>query len=108
MGGLRAYIKDIKPADAPDDYFSLSADAVISLAGRGHWISVPSSRIEDKSKADIIQKCLVLIQLIWMVTQCIVRAVLGLPISLLEVHTMFHVVCTIIVYGFWMQVEHRF
>ncbi|KAK0731493.1 hypothetical protein B0H67DRAFT_564960 [Lasiosphaeris hirsuta] len=36
MGGLRVYIKDIKPAGAPNDYFSLSADTVISLTRRGH------------------------------------------------------------------------
>ncbi|RYP05125.1 hypothetical protein DL765_009937 [Monosporascus sp. GIB2] len=102
MGGLRVCIEDIKPASAPD-YFSLSADAVISLARRGHWIRVPSSRIDDKSKADVIQKSLVLIQVVWMAMQCIVRKASGLPISLLELHTMVHVACAIIIYALWWK-----
>ncbi|GAB1318527.1 hypothetical protein MFIFM68171_08737 [Madurella fahalii] len=34
---------------------------------------------------------------------CIARKVYGLPLTLLELHTMVHVACAIIMYGFWLE-----
>ena len=67
--------------------------------------AIPTSRIEDRSKADTLQKGLVLLQVGWMALQCITRKVYGLPITLLELHTMVHVVCAIIMYAFWFKVR---
>ncbi|KAF4497904.1 hypothetical protein FAGAP_5916 [Fusarium agapanthi] len=56
-----------------------------------------------KSKADYLQKILVAMQVIWMAMQCIARKIKNLPLSLLEVHTMVHVVCAIFLYLCWFR-----
>ena len=83
----------------------LTPAGILDLASAGHWIYIPSSRIDDKSKGDWIQKSLVLLQVSWMATTCIARKLANLPISLLELHTMVHVVCAITMYLFWFQVS---
>ncbi|RSL96035.1 hypothetical protein CDV31_013642 [Fusarium ambrosium] len=62
----------------------VSGTTVLWLAGHGHWIKIPRAKITDKSKADTFQKIL-------------------LPLTLLEIHTMVHVVCAMILYGFWFK-----
>ncbi|KAK3681005.1 hypothetical protein B0T22DRAFT_495010 [Podospora appendiculata] len=63
----------------------------------------PSEHIEDRSKANTIQKALVLTQVGWMALQCIVKKAQGFPISLLEIHTFFHVVCAVALYTLWVE-----
>ncbi|KAK7424473.1 hypothetical protein QQX98_000438 [Neonectria punicea] len=81
----------------------VSPHAVIRLAQRGHWLYISNKQIDDKSKADYIQKALVLTQILWMVTQCITRYICDLPLTLLEVHTIIHVVCAVFLYACWFQ-----
>ncbi len=69
---------------------------------------LPCAVIEDRSKADTLQKGLVLIQVGWMALQCITRKVQGLPLTLLELHTMVHVACAIVMYSFWLKVRMLF
>ncbi|KAM0219864.1 hypothetical protein ACHAQD_006202 [Fusarium lateritium] len=78
---------------------------IIWFAKRGHWIKIRKQDIDDKSKADTLQKALVLIQVAWMVIQCIARRISDLPLTLLEIHTMVHVVCAMILYACWFQVR---
>jgi len=78
--------------------------AIIKLAERGHWIQIPKQDIGDKSKADTIQKTLVVTQVLWMDTQCIARRIYDLPLALLEIHTIVHVVCAIFLYACWFEV----
>ena len=77
---------------------------IIQLAERGHWIQIRKQDIDDKSKADTIQKTLVVIQVLWMIMQCIARRVGGLPLSFLEIHTVIHVVCAVFLYACWFEV----
>ncbi|GKU20688.1 unnamed protein product [Fusarium langsethiae] len=77
--------------------------SIIWLAERGHWIKIRKQDIDDKSKADTVQKALVLIQVLWMVTQCIARRIINLPLSLLEIHTIVHVVCAVLLYICWLE-----
>ncbi|RFN45570.1 hypothetical protein FIE12Z_10175 [Fusarium flagelliforme] len=77
--------------------------AIIQLAKRGYWIQIPKQDINDKSKADTIQKTLVVIQVLWMVTQCIARRIYDLPLSLLEIHTIVHVACAVFLYACWFE-----
>lgn len=83
----------------------VSGTTVLWLADQGHWIKIPRAKITDKSKADTFQKILVLIQVSWMVMQCIARWMYKLPLTLLEIHTMVHVVCAMVLYGFWFKVR---
>ncbi len=111
MGGLEVSVTDFVQTDPHSQrgtlgsgFLRLTKDGVLQLAALGCFIPIPRSKIDDKSKADVLQKCLVLIQVIWMAMQCIVRKSYGLPLSLLEVHTMVHVGCAMIMYIFWMEV----
>ncbi|KAI1392122.1 uncharacterized protein F4822DRAFT_425338 [Hypoxylon trugodes] len=110
MGGLRVSYEDIEEdgpwVDTPyaSNYIRiLSVEAVAALAREGVFIDIARKDIEDRSKADAIQKALVLLQVTWMVTQCIARKLYGLPLALLEVHTMIHVVCALILYICWFE-----
>jgi len=64
---------------------------------------VPKAVIRDKSKADVLAKCLVCVQVSSMLVQTIGRKSVGYPIILLELHTLFHVASTIGMYGLWFQ-----
>lgn len=73
------------------------------LAKHGHFVDISDDVIRDKSKADMLAKSLVCIQVSWMLVQTIARKVAGYPITLLEVHTLVHVACAIAMYGLWFQ-----
>ncbi|KAM5341708.1 hypothetical protein ACJ41O_014739 [Fusarium nematophilum] len=111
MGGLEVDISKIQHFTArwaprgtlESGSLRLSVNGVLQLAKLGHFIPIPRSKIDDKSKADTLQKFLVMSQIAWMATQCIVRKSLGLPVSLLEIHTMVHVVCAVIMFIFWFK-----
>ncbi|KAJ9418212.1 hypothetical protein QL093DRAFT_2566114 [Fusarium oxysporum] len=123
MGGLRFDVNDI--LSIPDLDFSAEKlfkdpepqngrkpvrkavragpPAIVALANKGHWIKVLEKDIDDKSKAGIFQKTLVLIQVLWMIMQCVCRFAFGLPLTLLEIHTMLHVIFAIIQYCYWIK-----
>lgn len=82
---------------------TISPKGVAFLASHGHFLSIPESTIRDKSKADILAKVLVCVQVAWMLVQTIGRKAVGYPITLLEVHTLVHVACAISMYGLWFQ-----
>ncbi|KAF3074338.1 hypothetical protein CFAM422_003741 [Trichoderma lentiforme] len=81
----------------------LTPQGVLDLCKYGCWVYVSKTKIDARSKADQIQKALVLLQVSWMVLQCIARRAYGLPLALLEVHIMVHVVCAVILYLFWFE-----
>ncbi|UPK92651.1 hypothetical protein LCI18_003586 [Fusarium solani-melongenae] len=116
MGGVRLDVHDIismpdlDTEDIPhfkDDggrrSVRPSPETVSWLAKQNIWIEVLQKTIDDKSKADIFQKILVVIQVLWMVTQCIARSVYDLPLTLLEIHTMVHVACAVFLYICWFR-----
>ncbi|KAM0427918.1 hypothetical protein ACHAPT_007378 [Fusarium lateritium] len=114
MGGLRVNVDDIISLPDLDSkakrHFTtrpytirVGPKTIIQLAEQGHWINIPKQKIDDKSKADVLQKCLVMIQVSWMVMQCIVRKIHNLPLALLEVHTMVHVACAMFLYLCWLR-----
>lgn len=72
-----------------------------------HWedVFVAEKKILDKSKANPFQKILVLIQMSWMMAVCIVRKVNGLPLTILEIHTMVHVICALVIFSLWFYVR---
>ncbi|CZS94124.1 uncharacterized protein RAG0_04167 [Rhynchosporium agropyri] len=66
-------------------------------------ITVTTGDIGDKSKADVLAKSLVCVQVLWVVGQAIERKATGYPMGLLEVHTIVHVVCALLMYALWFQ-----
>ena len=111
MGGFQASIEDIYPSERTvtpwltvPKRVTLSADGILHLAELGHFVTISEQDIQDKSKANVLQKILVVTQVGWMAVQCAVRIACGLPICLLEIHTLVHVGCAIGLYAFWFKV----
>lgn len=82
---------------------TLSPASLLALASRGQFFDIASETISDKSKADLLAKGLIISQVSWLVIQSIARARAQLPLTILEVHTMVHVVCALLMYCFWLR-----
>lgn len=105
MGGLQI----MRPSVDGEIPAALSLEGIKMLAKINlDALKISPLSIDDRSKADTIQKALVLLQVTWMATQCIARTAYGLPICLLELHTMVHVICALAMYGFWFKVSPCF
>lgn len=107
MGGveLKSIHPDLFTSNGQRPSLSVSPKMMLWSAKLDRRMRVERKRIQDKSKADLLQKCLVLFQATWMAVQCIARRVLGLPLTILEVHTMVHVLCAAVMYAFWLKVR---
>ncbi|KAH8194652.1 hypothetical protein TruAng_011186 [Truncatella angustata] len=82
---------------------TLSSTGVCQLLQMGHWIPITSDTIDRKSNFNPFEKGLVVLQVYWFATQCITRKIYGLPISLLELHTVIHILSAGIMYSFWFN-----
>lgn len=83
------------------DRLHLSPLGVLLLAKCGLLPNLSLQEIKDKSKADGLAKTIVIFQAGWMVVQTIGRVWSRLPVTLLEVNTMGHVICAMIIYLLW-------
>ena len=91
------YVRDLPRA-------SLGCRGVLFAVRHGGYIpDMSKADILDRSKADNLGKCLVCLQAGWAVVQCISRLVSHLPLTLLEVNTLGHVLCALLMYLFWLQ-----
>lgn len=100
MGGLTLDISDIH------DSFSrltLTPAGALYLARQGLFKNLSDGEIRDKNKADILRKVLVVLQVTWMILQCISRKVAGYPLSALEIQTLVHACCALIMYCLWFH-----
>jgi hypothetical protein len=61
---------------------------------------VDTATILDKGKADFLAKFLVCVQAAWMVLQCVLRKMNSLPVTLIELNTLCHVICALVMYYF--------
>lgn len=103
MGGFVYVLDDL--AERPENsLMTLTAKGAITLARQGYFVDIDPHTIEEKSKADILTKSLICIQVSWMVIQCIARAAAGYPLTLVELHVMVHVVCALSMYALWWKV----
>ena len=71
------------------------------MATMGLLPDLEKKAIMDKSKADSLGKALVCFQILWMSIQTIARIPAKLPITLLEVNTVAHVFCGVILFLIW-------
>lgn len=104
MGG---FVYDVENLADDPSLVTLNPRGIIALARQGQFVDISTEDIEDKSKADIFTKSLVCVQVSWMVIQCIARKAAGYPLTLLEIHTMVHVVCALTIYVLWWKVSSR-
>jgi hypothetical protein len=100
MGGLVVDVGDIH-----DKYtrMSLAPQGLLWLAKKGHLFPISDESIRDKSKADFLAKGLVCFQVTWLLLQCIARKASGYPLTVLELHTLVHVVCALAIYSLWFH-----
>ena len=80
---------------------TLTSNGVLFLAQHGLLPDIRRESIDDKSKADYLGKSIAILQALWIVIQCIARLVARLPITLLEIITLGHVFCALVMYSFW-------
>ncbi|KAG6917688.1 hypothetical protein DXG01_001663 [Tephrocybe rancida] len=66
-----------------------------------HDIEVSEKDIQDKSKGDVLSKCLVLLQVTWFVLQVLARVVQHLAITELEIATLAFAVLNFMTYFCW-------
>ena len=101
MGG---FVADVSHLHGSLSRVTITPLGIFELATRGQFINIDARSIADKSKADLLAKGLVVMQLIWLVINCIGRKVARYPLTLLEIHTVVHVVCALIIYSLWLKV----
>ena len=71
------------------------------LAQCGLLPEISRADILDKNKADNVSKLLAILQALWMLAQILGRLIVHLPITLLEVNTLAHIVCALLIYALW-------
>lgn len=107
-GSMGGFAIDLETTDDPlaslfGDHkrLTLTARGLALVAECGYIPDISVHEIKDKNKADGLAKLLVCIQAGWMIVQVTSRAVTGLATTLLEVHTVAHVVCALVMYVIW-------
>lgn len=100
MGGFTVDISDLHDKIPRA---TVTTNGILFLASHGHFIQITRESIRDKSKADLLAKGLVCVQVLWAIGQTIERKAAGYPITLLEVHTLVHIVCALILYVLWIR-----
>ncbi|KAL8675470.1 MAG: hypothetical protein Q9168_000171 [Polycauliona sp. 1 TL-2023] len=80
---------------------TLTPRGVALLAACGYLPKISTEDILDKNKSDNLSKVLSVLQALWMLTQIITRLYSKLHITLLEVNTLAHIICAIIIYVLW-------
>ena len=76
---------------------------MIELAKAGLLPELSEEEVEDKSKASMVAKVFVCVQAGWFCIQSIARLANGLPLTLLEIHTLTHVACAFGMYFLWFK-----
>ena len=81
----------------------LTAHGVAKLAEHGRLPNVSEAVIVDKSKADFVAKLLATLQASWFLVQCVARWKEHLTMTLLELITLAHAICALLMYLLWMN-----
>lgn len=85
--------------------FTLTPDGLAWLMEHvpGLVPDVPEESIRDRSKADSVAKALLVWQVCYFVVSCAARRAQSLPLSLFEVSTLAHALCTVLTYAVWWR-----
>ena len=81
----------------------LTPSGLLFLADQGHFFELSPRTIADKSKANLLAKGLICLQVLWVAGQVIERKIARYPISLLEFHTLVHIFCALVMYTLWIR-----
>ncbi|KAL9012853.1 MAG: hypothetical protein Q9173_002404 [Seirophora scorigena] len=80
---------------------TLTPRGVALLAACGYLPKISREDILDKNKSDNVSKLLSVLQALWMLAQIVSRLYGKLSVTLLEVNTLAHIICAIIIYALW-------
>ena len=108
MGG---FVFETTPSKGREEFVVDSPKLVLTRIGLNYMIEqelgvLPALEVEDikdLGKADSLAKGLVCFQATFIVVQNIARCVRGLPVAFLEINTMGHAVCALLMYRFWFR-----
>jgi hypothetical protein len=84
-------------------FATLTTNGILLLAKEGKVVLPYPGSISDKSQMDILTKAFVCCQALSFIGQVIERKIAHLTISLLELNTAVHIVCTMVMYFFRLQ-----
>ena len=84
-------------------YMSLTPNGIILLAEMGLLPRFSQQDAQDRSRADAIAKSITCLQASWFFIQGVARVCAGLPLTLLELHTMIHIICALAMYAIWFS-----
>jgi hypothetical protein len=100
MGGLVVDVREFH-----DEYtrVTITPEGILQLAEAGVFFEILDEDINDKSKADIFAKAIVIFQVIWMIVQTCGRLANKLPVTVLEGHTLVHVATALAMYVLWFN-----
>lgn len=82
---------------------ALNPNGIVLLAEIGLLPHLSKQDVDSRSQADAIAKSLSCLQASWFFVQTIARRFAGLPITLLEIHTLIHIACALLLYGLWFK-----
>jgi hypothetical protein len=107
MGGFAVEVDPLvfptDPSRKIPNRLTLTTRGVLLLAECGHAPNVSRAFISDKSKAHPVAKLLVCFQALWCLAEYTGRVASHLPITLLEINTLGHALCALIIYLFWWR-----
>ena len=108
FAGMGGFVFDTEDADClpyirGSPRLIVTAHGVAKLAEHGHLPNIPETLIADKSKADFVAKVFATLQASWFLVQCVARWKARLTITLLELNTLAHVFCALLIYLLWMN-----
>ena len=104
MGGIAVNVSKLMD---DEELLRLSPKAIIFLTSERTFVDIPSATISDKSKASLLGKALDCMKVIWFIAQCVARKAAGYSLVLLEIHTMVHMIRTLLMYAFWWKVSPK-
>lgn len=106
MGGFVFDLEEDCPTErdtftAKHSRLTVTPRGMALLARCGFLPKISKEDILDKSKSDNLSKIISVVQALWMLAQIIGRLSADLPVTLLEVNTLAHIMCAMIIYILW-------
>ena len=103
MGGFEVMVNEEGHEWILDDGSIVTPATILILAQLKKIPPVTQLTLRSRGKADHLAKALICMQAGWMALQTIARKVAGLPVTLLELNTLSHVACAVMMYIIWWQ-----
>ncbi|KAG2356471.1 hypothetical protein BDR07DRAFT_1364145, partial [Suillus spraguei] len=98
MGGFVLYVDgELRATLTPEELLQFVCEGSVEMP------VITKADIEDRSKGDILSKCIAILQIVWFLIQLIARYTQNLPATLLEIDTLGVAALTCISYGLWLR-----